>query len=75
MQKFSDPLDAANEQVEEFNQRAIDNVLRNGGQEVLPFKGCCYNCLDPLEKPRRFCDEFCIEDWEWREAAKKRNGS
>lgn len=74
MFKHPDPLDTANEVVEHFTQRSIDNVLKNSGYKEMPFKGVCYNCQDPLERPHRFCDEYCLEDWEHREKAKKRNG-
>lgn len=73
MQRYSDPLDAAADRAEEFNQRSIDNILRQGGQPVLPFKGTCYNCLDKLENPKRFCDEDCAEEYEYVQERLKAN--
>lgn len=69
MQKHSDPLDRAADQAEVFTQQSIDNVLRQGGQPVLHFNGACYNCLEKLEAPKRFCDEHCLEDFEKRKRA------
>lgn len=73
MQKHSDPLDAASDRVEEFTQQAIDNVLKQGGQQVLPFKGRCYACHDKLESPKRFCDEECASDYEYIQSRLKAN--
>lgn len=29
----------------------------------LAFTGICYNCQLVVEKPAKFCDEFCREDY------------
>lgn len=73
MQRHSDPLDAAVDRTEEFNQRSIDNILRQGGEPVLPFKGTCYNCLDTVEAPRRFCDEECADEFTYVQERAKAN--
>lgn len=46
-------------------------------QERRTPRGDCLNCGMPLPDDRRiagFCDRDCRDDWEWREAAKRRNG-
>lgn len=73
MQKHSDPLDIAADRVEEFTQRSIENVLRQGGEPVLPFKGSCYNCREKLESPRRFCDEECADEYSYIQSRAKAN--
>jgi predicted nucleic acid-binding Zn ribbon protein len=73
MQKHSDPLDTATDLAEEFTQQAIDNILRQGGEPVLPFKSSCYNCLDTLEAPKRFCDEECANEYTYVQQRAKAN--
>lgn len=36
--------------------------------------GICYNCTDPVPGMSEFCDEFCRDDYEAREAALERAG-
>lgn len=68
-----DNLDVASEYTEAFNQQSIENVLRKGAQPVLPFKGTCYNCLSNVQKPRRFCDDECAEEYEYVQERRKAN--
>jgi len=73
MQKHADILDDASAITEEFTQRSVENILRQGGQPVLPFKGTCYNCLDSVEAPRRFCDEECAREFSYIQERAKAN--
>ena len=73
MQKHSDLLDSAAERTEAFTQEAINNVLRQGGQPVLPFKGACHACGEKLEAPKRFCDEECASDYDYIQRRLKAN--
>jgi hypothetical protein len=41
---------------------------------MLPAIGECHNCREQLVDDKRFCDRHCVEDWEQRQAANKRNG-
>lgn len=59
---------------QEMEQLALEQALarRMQGENLMP-NGFCYNCHDPL-KPvkvkgklthvRRFCDEYCRDDYE-----------
>lgn len=73
MQKHADILDDASAITEEFTQRSVENILRNAQQPVLPFTGSCYNCKEKLEAPRRFCDEDCLEDYEYVQKRREAN--
>lgn len=68
-----DHLDAASEYTEAFTQQSIENVLKKGGEPVLPFKGTCYNCLANITKPRRFCDEECADEYSYVQARRNAN--
>lgn len=71
---YSDPLDQATANEEAFTQASIE-AARKGEGKRLAFIGRCHNCHDPVEEPHRFCPGGdCLEDWEKREAARKRNG-
>lgn len=73
MSKFSDPADEATYVEELFTQRSIEAVLAKGDRPQLAFTGKCHNCGDSLEKPHRFCDAECIEEWEYVEKRKHAN--
>lgn len=75
MAKYSDPLDQAAANEEAFTQASIEAARKRKEGRQLPFTGRCHNCEDPVEEPHRFCPGGeCLEDWERREAAKRRNG-
>lgn len=43
--------------------------------QALPATGACHFCGEPLDMPsHRFCDSFCRDDYEKKEAARLRNG-
>lgn len=70
---MSDPADEAAKYEEAFTQSSIEIAKKDNGKR-LAFTGFCHNCLDPVDEPHRFCPGGeCLEDWERREAAKKRN--
>lgn len=72
--KYSDPLDQATANEEAFTQASIE-AARKGKSKRLAFIGRCHNCDDPVDDPHRFCPGGeCLEDWEKRQAARKRNG-
>jgi hypothetical protein len=41
---------------------------------TLPAVGTCYQCAEPVEGVRKFCDSDCRTDWERAEQARKLNG-
>lgn len=74
---MADEVDVANDSVERALQQAIARVRTT---PVLPPKGSCYFCEEPLEpfvqdgKPvhrKLFCDRDCAEDWEREQKAKR----
>jgi hypothetical protein len=52
-------------------QQREDALAKLKRFEVLPYIGCCHNCEEPLEDPLRFCDEFCRDDYDRRDAKQK----
>lgn len=41
----------------------------------LPPRGSCYYCWEPLQHPLKFCPGGdCVEDWEFEQKMKARNG-
>lgn len=76
MAQYSDPLDQAAATQERFTQESIEAARKENAKDRLIFTGRCHNCEDPVEHPHRFCPGGeCLEDWEKRRAAKRRNGS
>lgn len=62
----SDLLDFA----AELTQREIDACLaehkaRAEANKIVP-KGYCHNCDEKLAEGETFCDNYCVEDYEWR---------
>lgn len=60
---MADEVDKAEHQEELLRQAAL-RIRRKPGPE---YTGLCANCEAPVEKPRRWCDEDCREDWSKRE--------
>lgn len=59
---FADPIDKASQIEEESRQRAIAAARANTFK--LPAKGQCYNCDEPLEGKKLYCDADCATDHE-----------
>lgn len=58
-----------------FTESSLHLARTNQGK-VLRATGRCHNCEEPLKVVgQKFCDGFCTQDWEKREAAARRNGS
>jgi len=57
-----DAIDAANELAEKEREATIqrDLAARKGPE----FTGKCLNCESPVEKPRRWCDSECRDEWQ-----------
>jgi hypothetical protein len=41
---------------------------------TLPAVGTCYQCAEPVEGVRKFCDAECRADWERAETLRRMNG-
>lgn len=61
-ENYADPVDRA--VVEQ--ERLLEEQLRQARkpQHTLLYSGSCYNCLEPLAHPDRFCDADCRDDYE-----------
>jgi len=57
----------------ELEELALKHALAHRKEGAnLPARGLCYNCDEPVDAGRLFCDEACRDDWQKRDAAKKR---
>ena len=59
-----DELDQASDMSQDFVDRAIEANRRPARKLVS--RGLCYNCDEPVEGAKLFCDPSCAEDWESR---------
>lgn len=61
---MADEIDQANDRA----QRDLELALAAAAVHAppLPATGWCYNCAEPLDDERRFCDEDCRDDYEHR---------
>ena len=55
-----DIVDEAGEREEELRAKALAKRKPAGP----PICGRCYHCDEPVEHPRRWCDDDCKADWE-----------
>lgn len=60
---FADPVDKASAIEEESRQRAIAAARANAKPTILA-KGSCYNCEEPVEGKKLYCDADCATDHE-----------
>ncbi len=67
---FADPVDKASAIEEEARQRAIAKARANSKPTILP-KGSCYNCEEPLNNKKLFCDADCATDHDKAERAER----
>lgn len=56
-----DDADRADAIQTEMLQRRIANSSQS--RPDIPYAGECYNCLEPLNPPLRFCDADCRDDY------------
>lgn len=73
MDKPSDILDVASGQT----QKELDHLIAvhlARADKSLPLKGACHNCDEKVAQALLFCDEFCRDDFQYREERKKVNG-
>lgn len=68
---MANEADQASESVELFLQVSLAAARTVQIDSPKP-KGCCLNCSEPLELPRRWCDKDCMEDWEKVENSRRR---
>jgi len=55
--------DKASDLAEQRRQESIE-AHRNRAESGPKATGYCLNCEAPVEKPRRWCDVECRDDWE-----------
>lgn len=73
---MSDWTDEASRVQELLEEAALDRARREGeslARDLNSLSGACLNCAEPVEG-RRFCDEFCREDFEKRNRGPVRRG-
>lgn len=73
MEKPSDILDVASNQTQKELESLITAHLARA-QKQLPLRGTCYNCDEEVGENLLFCDEFCRDDYQYREERKRING-
>lgn len=70
-----DEADLGNERMEKWLEAQISEHqyrLNQMGNE--PEESVCSNCKEPLPAGQRYCSKDCLQDWEDRLAADRRNG-
>ena len=71
---MADDVDRGNDQAEMRLQACIETARRMAGHNLKPV-GECYNCLEPVGEDRAFCGPECREDYDRRDAARRRTGA
>ena len=66
----ADFLDDASENESKERERLIENARK--GSKVQATGHCLY-CNAELPKDQRWCDQWCREDWQLEQDARKRN--
>jgi hypothetical protein len=61
---MADIIDNGNEAAEIFRRAALSKRQADGPAAT----GECLNCEAPVEPPKRFCDQYCRDDFERRNA-------
>lgn len=59
-----DEIDQAQQLSQDFAERAIEANRRP--LHKLQARQKCYNCNEPLEGEKLFCDDDCRDDWQER---------
>lgn len=52
----------------------MERLMSGRRWNMLKAIGECHNCREPLAGDKRFCDRYCVEDWEQRQEALRRKG-
>lgn len=61
---MADEIDMANDRAQQDLDLALAAARRP--EPALEPTGWCYNCVDPLDDDRLFCDSDCRDDYEHR---------
>lgn len=70
-----DEVDYANELADRFLQARLQEHANRLSHAVSAYPvGECRNCATKLDDGRPFCDSDCMQDWNLRFKANKRNG-
>jgi hypothetical protein len=51
------------DRAQELQEQALQNALK-GRPERLPATGYCYYCSEEISAGKRFCDEYCRDDFD-----------
>lgn len=55
----------AEQTTELFRQSKLDECRREAAVDPAAlWTGRCWNCEEPVDKPRRWCDAECRDEWE-----------
>lgn len=72
---MSDEVDFANERRDvELAARIAEMQYQLNQMGNEPEESVCRNCKEPLPAGQRYCSKDCLQDWEDRLAADRRNG-
>jgi hypothetical protein len=61
---MADQIDQANERAEQFLAHSLGKAAT---VRRLTACGQCYNCDEPVEGDKTFCDADCRDDWQLRQ--------
>lgn len=61
---MADEADEANDLAERAMAKAMAKIEMELAKPALEPKGICYNCEEPVEGAKLFCDKYCCEDYE-----------
>lgn len=67
-----DLIDRAAAHADAIREAAI--AAARAASPALVARGQCYNCEAQLANGLRFCDTYCMEDWQRQSDAKTRQG-
>jgi hypothetical protein len=49
---------------QEIEERILTAALRERSHQEVPITGKCHYCQEPIEHPKRWCDQNCLHDWQ-----------
>jgi len=64
--KLMDEIDRA----QTLQEQALEIALKSR-PERLPATGYCYYCSEEISASKRFCDEYCRDDWDKEQSIRK----
>ena len=70
---MADDVDRSNAMAEVALEAYIAQVRARANYSLLPV-GVCYNCEEPIQGGRLFCDGECRADYDYRVQRNKANG-